>query len=477
MNDIVAQRRSSFSNSAVLGASVALADAAIASITGLIIYLFYVGWDHQHYAFYLATIVITTVLLVMGLRYAGLYRFENLVNPVNVVRKIAWVSGGVFLLLIVLAFSFKVPFHFSRVMAFSWLGVTILALSIGRIQFHNSLAKMIRLGRLAKTVAIVGYGEQGKRLLQCVEENKVPWLKVAGVFDDRLSRLEQKPEGVPLLGNTDDLITYARTHQLDDIILALPWSSEDRLSQLVAKLDVLPHALNLSPDLAGYRFADFQRVDYGGVPVLNVRKRPLEGWGGVIKRIEDKVLGALFFLLVLPLMMVVALAVKLDSRGPVFFKQKRYGFNNQLIAVLKFRTMYVESQDNDASQLVTKGDPRVTRVGAFLRRTSLDELPQFINVLRGEMSIVGPRPHAIKASADGRLYEDVVGDYAKRHKVKPGITGWAQVNGWRGETDTEDKIKGRVEHDLYYIENWSVFFDIEIILRTVIAGFRHQNAY
>lgn len=476
MSDIVAERRSSFSNSTVLGATVALADAAIASISGLIIYLFYVGWGH-HYAFYLSTITIVTALLLMGMYYVGLYRFENLVSPVNVVRKIALVTGAAFLLLIVLGFSFKVPIQFSRVMAFSWVAILILTLSIGRIQFQNSLSKMIRQGRLAKTVAIVGYGEQGQRLLQCVEEKKVPWLKVAGVFDDRLSRMDKKPEGVPVLGNTDDLIAYARTNHLDDIILALPWSSEDRLSQLVAKLEVLPHSLNLSPDLAGYRFADFKRVNYGAVPVINVRKRPLEGWGGVIKRMEDKVLGALILLLVSPLMLLIALAIKLDSRGPVFFKQKRYGFNNQLIGVLKFRSMYVENQDNDASKLVTKNDPRVTRIGAFLRRSSLDELPQFINVLRGEMSIVGPRPHAVKASAEGRLYEDVVSDYAKRHNVKPGITGWAQVNGWRGETDTEEKIKGRVEYDLYYIENWSVFFDIEIILRTLISGFRHQNAY
>lgn len=477
MSDAVAGSRSSLSNSTLLGAVVTVADIAISSITGLIIYLFYVGWEDSTKTLYLSTIIVTSLMIVAGLRYVGLYRFEALVNPVNVVRKISAVVLSVFLLLIVLAFAFKVPFDFSRVMAFSWLGMTILLLSIGRIQFHAMLRKMIREGRLAKTVAIVGFGEQGQRLLQSVNEHQVPWLKVAGVFDDRLTRLDKKPEGIPLLGNTDDLIEYARTHHLDDIVLALPWSSEDRLTQLVAKLDVLPHAVNLSPDLAGYRFADFQRVNYGGVPVVNVKKRPLEGWGGVLKRLEDKVLGALILLMITPLMAIIAVAIKLDSKGPVFFKQNRYGFNNKLIGVLKFRSMYVDDQDSDAAKLVTKGDPRVTKVGAFLRRTSLDELPQFINVLRGEMSIVGPRPHALKASAEGKLYEDVVIDYAKRHKVKPGITGWAQVNGWRGETDTEDKIKYRVEHDIYYIENWSVFFDIEIILRTLITGFKHQNAY
>lgn len=477
MSETIAVSRSSLSNSSILGGVVALADIAISSTSGLIIYLFYVGWEDSTKILYLSTIIVTSVLIVAGLRYVGLYKFENLVNPVNVVRKVSAVALSVFILLIVLAFAFKVPFDFSRVMAFSWLMITVLSLSIGRIQFHAFLRNLIVEGRLAKTVAIVGFGEQGQRLLESVNEHQVPWLKVAGVFDDRLTRLDKKPEGIPLLGNTDDLIEYARTHHLDDIVLALPWSSDDRLTQLVAKLDVLPHAVNLSPDLAGYRFADFQRVNYGGVPVVNVRKRPLEGWGSIVKRVEDKVIGALILLMISPLMLIIAIAVKLDSKGPVFFKQNRYGFNNKLIGVLKFRSMYVDDEDTDASTLVTKNDPRVTRVGAFLRRTSLDELPQFINVIRGEMSVVGPRPHALKASAEGRLYEEVVCDYAKRHNVTPGITGWAQVNGWRGETDTEDKIKYRVEHDVYYIENWSVFFDIEIILRTLITGFTNKNAY
>ena len=178
-----------------------------------------------------------------------------------------------------------------------------------------------------------------------------------------------------------------------------------------------------------------------------------------------------------PVLLVISVAIKLDSRGPVLFRQKRYGFNNNLIDVYKFRTMYHDKQDDDAEKLTTRDDPRVTRVGAFLRRTSLDELPQFFNVLKGDMSVVGPRPHPIKAKAAGRLYDKVVQEYAMRHRVKPGITGWAQVNGWRGETDTEEKIMKRVEHDLYYIDNWSLLFDFRIILQTVWVGFRGTGAY
>jgi exopolysaccharide biosynthesis polyprenyl glycosylphosphotransferase len=205
--------------------------------------------------------------------------------------------------------------------------------------------------------------------------------------------------------------------------------------------------------------------------------KPLGDWGSILKSIEDKVIAAIAVVLLAPVMALVALAIKLESRGPVFFKQKRYGFNNELIEVYKFRSMHNNMSDADAAKLVTKGDPRVTRVGRFIRRTSLDELPQFFNVLRGELSLVGPRPHATKAKAADRLYNDVVDGYFARHKVKPGITGWAQVNGWRGETDTAEKLQRRVDHDLYYIENWSLAFDLYILWRTPISLFNPENAY
>jgi lipopolysaccharide/colanic/teichoic acid biosynthesis glycosyltransferase len=178
-----------------------------------------------------------------------------------------------------------------------------------------------------------------------------------------------------------------------------------------------------------------------------------------------------------PVFAAVALAVRFDSKGPILFKQKRYGFNNELIEVYKFRSMYADKADADARKLVTKGDPRVTRVGNFIRKTSLDELPQLLNVLRGELSLVGPRPHATQASAAGSLYESVVDGYFARHKVKPGMTGWAQINGWRGETDTAEKIERRVEHDLYYIENWSLTFDLYILARTPLALLKTESAY
>jgi exopolysaccharide biosynthesis polyprenyl glycosylphosphotransferase len=197
----------------------------------------------------------------------------------------------------------------------------------------------------------------------------------------------------------------------------------------------------------------------------------------VVKWLFDKCVAALALFGLAPLMALVALAIKLDSGGPVLFRQKRYGFNNELIEVYKFRSMFTDQADANASKLVTKDDARVTKVGRILRKSSLDELPQLFNVLRGELSLVGPRPHALQAKAADRLYDDVVDGYFARHKVKPGITGWAQINGWRGETDTSEKIQKRVEHDLYYIDNWSVLLDLYILIKTPFALIGGENAY
>ena len=209
--------------------------------------------------------------------------------------------------------------------------------------------------------------------------------------------------------------------------------------------------------------------------MLNIYDRPMSNWASVVKSIEDRVLAVILLIFIMPLMLIIAIAIKLDSRGPVLFKQRRYGFSNELFEVYKFRSLHHDAMDTDAETLVTRDDKRVTRVGAFLRRSNLDELPQFFNVLKGNMSIVGPRAHAIKAKAGEHLYQTVVKQYFARHRVKPGITGWAQVHGWHGETDTEEKIERRVEHDLYYIEKWSLWLDLKIIFMTPFTMFFSKN--
>jgi len=284
--------------------------------------------------------------------------------------------------------------------------------------------------------------------------------------------------GFPKLGNVDDLVEFARGVRLDLIIFTLPISAEQRILQMLRKLWVLPVDIRLASHTNQLRFRPRAYSYIGGVPVIDVFDKPIADWGVIIKMVFDRVVGAMALLILSPIMLVTAIAIKLDSRGPVFFKQRRYGFNNELVEVYKFRSMYVDTLDATASKLVTKGDPRVTRVGRFIRKTSIDELPQLINVVfKGNLSLVGPRPHAVHAKADNRQYEQVVDGYYARHKMRPGITGWAQVNGWRGETDTQEKIQKRVEFDLYYIENWSIVFDIYILAITPVALLKSENAY
>jgi Undecaprenyl-phosphate glucose phosphotransferase len=283
--------------------------------------------------------------------------------------------------------------------------------------------------------------------------------------------------GHAILGSVDDLVRDVRLYGIDTVIVALPPAAEHQLVETLNKLTVVPVDVRLCPGEFALRLGAVQTSHIGGHTFLNVIDRPLRDWRWIAKSIEDRILSALILAMISPVMLAIALLIRLDSRGPVLFRQKRYGFNNELIEVLKFRTMYQERSDANGEQLTQRNDPRITRIGAFLRRTSLDELPQFLNVVRGEMSIVGPRPHAVSAKAGPLLYQEAVKHYDSRHRVKPGITGWAQVNGWRGETNTLEQIRKRVEHDLYYIEHWSIALDLRIIARTAVGGFTGRNAF
>ena len=247
--------------------------------------------------------------------------------------------------------------------------------------------------------------------------------------------------------------------------------------QILKRLWELPVDIRISGQASKLKLSPRAHTHLRNLPLLSVFDRPLTGWASFLKSAMDRSLAALLIVLPSPVLALTALAVRLDSKGPVLFKQRRYGFNNELIEIFKFRSMHVDLGDAHAVRLVTRGDPRVTPVGRFIRKMSLDELPQFFNVLSGQLSLVGPRPHATQAKAQEALYEQVVDGYFARHRVKPGITGWAQINGWRGETDTDEKIQRRVEHDFYYIENWSVLLDLYIVARTPFALLKTENAY
>jgi Undecaprenyl-phosphate glucose phosphotransferase len=283
---------------------------------------------------------------------------------------------------------------------------------------------------------------------------------------------------VPKLGTVEDLVEFARQTRVDLVIFSLPISAEGRILQMLKKLWVLPVDIRLSAHTNKLRFRPRSYSYIGNVPVLDIFDRPIADWDVVMKWLFDKVVGTLALIVLSPVMLAVAIAIKLGSKGPVLFKQRRYGFNNELVEIYKFRSMYVDQADLTASKLVTKNDSRVTRVGRFIRRTSLDELPQLFNVVfTGNLSLVGPRPHAVYAKAENHLYDEAVDGYFARHRVKPGITGWAQINGWRGETDSKEKIQRRVEHDLFYIENWSILLDIYILARTPFALLKSEGAY
>jgi Undecaprenyl-phosphate glucose phosphotransferase len=280
--------------------------------------------------------------------------------------------------------------------------------------------------------------------------------------------------GYPVLGTVDDLFTYAREHRVDDVIVSLPWSAEKRMPEIVSKLKELPVHIRLGSDMAGFMYPRGSYSVLGGVTTMDVVSKPLSGWKVVVKYLEDKSLASLLLILFSPLMALIALAIRLESGGPILFRQPRYGFNNQVFSVYKFRTMYNGRSNGTGAPDVRWDDPRVTRVGRFLRRMRLDELPQLFNVLGGTMSLVGPRPHEV---AHNEAYGKPVGGYFSRHRVKPGITGWAQVDGLAGEWNSPERMKARVDHDIYYIEHWSLVLDLQIMLKTIYVVYFHKRAH
>lgn len=359
-----------------------------------------------------------------------------------------------------------------------WLLLAGALMMVSRFSVARVLAYWTEAGRLVRRTVIVGGGPDGEAVISALEASGQNHLKILGVFDDRDDdRGSDSYGGYAKLGNFEQLSAFCRNAGVELLIVTVPTAAEDRLLQILKRLFTLQVDIRISALSSKLRFNNSAYTHIGDVPMLAALDRPLTDWDRAIKNIEDRVLGALLFVLAAPVMALVAVAVRLDSKGPILFKQRRFGFNNELIEVYKFRSMYAEQSDATASKLVTKGDPRVTAVGRFIRKTSLDELPQLINVLKGEMSLVGPRPHATQAKADIDLYQSVVSGYYARHRMKPGVTGWAQVNGWRGETDTHEKIQRRVELDLAYIDKWSVPFDLYILALTPFALLSTKNAY
>lgn len=357
-------------------------------------------------------------------------------------------------------------------------GMTAVGLMIlpARFLLTRALVWAVETGLTERRAVIVGGGENAECLIRGLAQRKGNDIRICGIFDDRSA--DRSPDqilDVPKIGRFGDLLGFARRAEIDLIIIALPLTAETRIAQLLEKFRVLPVPVHLSSFSKDFEFRDRTRREFYLVTVLPPSFRPERR---LAKRSFDLVFGGLAVLTFAPIMALVAIAVRIDSPGPVLFRQLRHGFNDGAIEVLKFRTMYHNQSDPSARDIVTRGDPRVTRVGRILRKTSLDELPQLFNVLSGKLSLVGPRPHAVNAqSSRHEQFNQIVEGYSARHRLPPGITGWAQIHGWRGEIDDPDKLRERFAHDLFYIENWSLWLDLLILMRTPLCLLDTRRAY
>ncbi len=418
------------------------------------------------------------LLAVILLEFTDAYQMTTLRNTLANARKIAVVWSGVFALMALAAFFTKTSQDFSRLWFATWYVMGFASLFGLRLVMSRLIRRWARNGVMERRAVIVGGGKGAETLIRSLEQQPDNDIRICGIFDDRGdTRSPPIVAGYPKLGNVSELIEFARVARIDMLIVSLPLTAETRVLSLLKKLWVLPVDIRLSAHSSELRFRPRAYSFVGSVPLLDIFDKPINDWDSVAKRAFDIVFSLTGIIVFSPIMIATAIAIKLDSKGPVLFKQKRHGFNNEVIEVFKFRSMYVDKADPTARQAVTKGDPRVTRVGRVIRKTSIDELPQFFNALFGSLSLVGPRPHAIAAQSHNLLYTEVVDGYFARHKVKPGVTGWAQINGWRGEMDTDEKIRKRTEFDLHYIENWSLWFDLKILFLTPIRLLDTENAY
>lgn len=345
----------------------------------------------------------------------------------------------------------------------AWHAVVRAILGVFRRKGHNS-----------RQVAIVGATVLGQRLRKAFQQMDWSGLRFIGYYDDRIDFSKgRRIEDEDVRGGLNQLVDDCKSGKIDIVYITLAMSAEKRIKKLTESLANSTASVYLVPDLFTFNLLNARWVDYEGITAISIYETPFAGLDSFLKRLEDLILSIIILVIIAPLLLLISVVIKLTSPGPVLFKQKRYGADGEEIIVWKFRSMTV--QDNgDVIKQATKGDTRVTPFGALLRKTSLDELPQFINVLRGSMSIVGPRPHAI---AHNEKYRKEIQGYMLRHKVKPGITGLAQIKGFRGETDTIDKMEGRIHYDLQYIQTWSIGLDLKIIFLTVYKGFMNKNAY
>jgi putative colanic acid biosynthesis UDP-glucose lipid carrier transferase len=414
---------------------------------------------------------LTLCLLVFALTFPGRNRFRDNLIAAGVDIASSWV-----MLIIILAlcgYATRSLGYFEEEALYTWIVLTPVlqwvAVWIGQrvVRFTASRPDARR------SAIVVGAGALGVKVARALSDAEDHGIDFVGYFDDRTDDRVHEAASKQRLGGLKDVAEYIRQHGIREVFITLPLGSQPRIVELLEQVQGTTASLYFVPDVFGISIIQGRLQDMNGVPVVGICETPFTGTNELVKRVSDVVIASLIIVLISPLLLALAIGVKLSSPGPVIFKQKRNGLDGEEIVVWKFRSMTAQ-ENGPVVRQATKNDPRVTRFGAFLRRTSLDELPQFFNVLQGRMSIVGPRPHAV---AHNEEYRRIIKAYMVRHKVKPGITGWAQVNGHRGETDTIEKMQARVEYDLEYLRNWSLGLDLQIIVRTIRLVFFDRNAY
>ena len=415
---------------------------------------------------YASLILVTAVFFQFVARQNRLYDAAKVEDLQSQLYTTIYVWAATFAMTFIMLFFMKASDFYSRAWFIYWSAIFLASVSLGRVVFARQVRRLARTGALRRPIALIGEGPQFAKVKEQLLNDKQHF-RLTDVIELRDGGCAQEQ------GSVQTFIEGVRASGVAEVLIALPSSRAAMMDAIVRQMQTLAADIHILPDLGDTKIPLIRLHRTGDLAFITTVSRPIEGWGGFHKRVEDFAVALIGLILAAPLMALIALAIKLDSQGPVIFRQRRHGYNHCVIEVLKFRTMTVLEDGSSVSQ-AQKGDKRVTRVGRFLRRTSLDELPQLINVLRGDMSIVGPRPHAL---AHNSYYEDLVENYANRHRVKPGMTGWAQIHGYRGEIIHPQKMAERVRYDLEYIENWSIWLDLKIIMMTPLFGFFHKNAY
>lgn len=441
-----------------------MVDLLVVAVSGVLAGEMYLAPDQILTRSYLQLLAVALLLAVIVFNKFGFYsawRNSSLASELRTVG-LGWATMMVALTLFF--FLTKSGAEFSRIWAMLWFGLGLAGLVVVRLVLRQFLRWLRRKGYNQRKILLIGRDPLMADLTGRL--SRAPWMGLS-VVAQQVLHSEVDVDAVALIAKINEL-------GIDQVWIALPLKDEPLVQLVIGALSLSPVEIRYVPDLFGFRLFSHSVSEVAGLPVINLSSTPMEGFNRLVKELEDRVLALLILLLISPLLLVVAIGVKLSSPGPMFFRQRRNGWGGKPIHVLKFRSMVVHQEAAGTVTQASKEDARITPFGAFLRRTSLDELPQFWNVLTGEMSIVGPRPHA---EAHNDQYKVLVDDYMLRHRVKPGITGWAQINGYRGETDTLDKMQKRVEYDLYYIEHWSLWLDLKIIFLTICRGFRDPNAY